>query len=49
MSNQGYIDRDINFLAFIAQVIGIWIDIEDGDITELDCILAMGDNTPSMG
>ena len=39
----------INFLEFIAQVIGIWIDIEDGDITELDCILAMGDNTPSMG
>ena len=39
----------INFLEFIAQVISIWLDIEHNEIQELDCILAMGDNSASMG
>ena len=33
----------------MAQLISIWIDIEQGDTIELDCILDMGDNTASMG
>ena len=39
----------INLLEFLTQVIQIWIDIIEGAIQEEDCILAMGDNTTSMG
>lgn len=39
----------INLLEFITQVIQIWADILEGRIKEGDCILAMGDNTSSMG
>ena len=38
----------INLLEFLTQVIQIW-DILEGKIKEEDCILAMGDNTSSMG
>ena len=39
----------INFLEFIAQVISIWMDVEHNEVKNLDCILAMGDNSASMG
>ena len=39
----------INLLEFLTQVIQIWLDILEGRIKEGDCILAMGDNTSSMG
>ena len=39
----------INLLEFLAQLISIWIDIDNGSTKELDCILAMGNNSASMG
>ena len=39
----------INLLEFIAQLVSIWIDVLEGKIHPQDCILAMGDNTASMG
>ena len=39
----------INVLEFLTQVIQIWFDIIDGRIPPFSCILAMGDNTASMG
>ena len=38
----------INLLEFLAQVISIWIDIEETITQPLDCLLGMGDNTASM-
>ena len=39
----------INVLEFLTQVIQIWLDVLDGRIPKFSCILAMGDNTSSMG
>ena len=39
----------INLLEFLAQVISIWIDIEEKITQPLDFLLVMGDNTASMG
>ena len=39
----------INLLEFLTQVIQIWLDFIEGRITSDSCILAMGDNTASMG
>ena len=39
----------INVLEFFTQVIQIWFDVIDGRIPPFSCILAMGDNTSSMG
>ena len=39
----------INLLEFIAQVVSIWLDKIEGKLQPLDCLLAMGDNTASMG
>ena len=38
-----------NLLEFISQLISIWIDVIEKKIHPLDCILAMRDNTASMG
>ena len=39
----------INLLEFITQVVSIWFDFIEGRIKKGDCLLAMGDNTASMG
>ena len=39
----------INLLEFLAQLVSIWIDKIEGKLNSLDCLLAMGDNTASMG
>jgi hypothetical protein len=39
----------INVLEFLTQVVQIWFDVIEGRIPPLSCILAMGDNTSSMG
>ena len=39
----------INLLEFLSQLISIWIDVLEKRTKPLDCILAMGDNTASMG
>ncbi len=36
-------------LEYLAQIISLWIDVIEGKVTNEDCILAMGDNTSSMG
>ena len=39
----------INLLEFIAQLVGIWIDVLEGRITHMQCLLAIGDSTSAMG
>ena len=39
----------INLLEFLPQVIQIWLNFIEGRITSYSCIIAMGDNTVSMG
>ena len=39
----------INLLEFMAQLVSIWLDAIEGRLEPLDCLLAMGDNTASMG
>jgi len=39
----------INILEYLAQIIALWIDIIEGKVMKEDCILAIGDNTSSMG
>ena len=39
----------INLLEFMTQVIGIWLAIEEGRASKLDCVLAMGDSTTALG
>ena len=40
---------DINLLEFLAQVISIWIDIEEKIMQPLDCLLGMEDKNTSIG
>eukprot|EP00978_Attheya_sp_CCMP212_P013560 scaffold34037_cov42-Attheya_sp.AAC.3 len=40
---------NINILEFLAVVIGIWIEVLEGRLTPLSCILAMTDNTSAAG
>lgn len=39
----------LNFLEFIASVIGPWIDIIEGDLEEFECFVSMTDSTTSDG
>ena len=39
----------INLLEFMTQVVGIWLAIEEGRLSKLDCVLAMGDSTTALG
>ena len=39
----------INLLEFIAQLVSIWLDKIEGKLDKQECLLAMGDNTASMG
>ena len=39
----------INLLEFLTQAIQIWLDAIEGRIKKNSCVLAMGDNTASMG
>ena len=36
-------------LEYLAQIVSIWLDIYDGDITTEDCVLSMGDSTNAIG
>lgn len=40
---------NINILEFLAVIIGIWIEVHEGRLTPLSCILAMTDNTSAAG
>ena len=39
----------IGLLEYLAQIVSIWLDIYDGDITTEDCVLSMGDSTNAIG
>ncbi len=39
----------INILEFLAVLIGLWLEIEEGALPSLSCILAKGDSTTAMG
>jgi hypothetical protein len=39
----------INLLEFLAVLIGIWIDVMEGNIGKESCVLAFGDNTSAIG
>jgi hypothetical protein len=39
----------INFLEYLACIIGLRLAIHDGEIDRGDCILILGDNTSSLG
>ncbi len=39
----------INVLEYISQIVAIWIDIVEGNISREDCVLSIGDNTSAMG
>ena len=39
----------IGLLEYLAQIVSIWLDIYDGDISAEDCVLSMGDSTNAIG
>ena len=39
----------IGLLEFLAEIVSIWLDIHDGDISAEDCALSMGDSTNAIG
>jgi hypothetical protein len=40
---------NINILEFMAIIIGVWIEVMEGRVPELSCLLAMSDNTSAAG
>jgi hypothetical protein len=39
----------INLLEFLAILVSVWLDILEGDVKPLDCLLVMGDSTTAVG
>jgi hypothetical protein len=39
----------INLLEFLAILVSVWLDIIEGDVKALDCLLVMGDSTTAVG
>ena len=39
----------INLLKFITQLVGVWLAVLEGRVSQLDCILGMGDSTKALG
>ena len=39
----------INLLEFLATLIALWLDIVEGTLKPIDCVLIMGDSTTAMG